>query len=93
MLGENAVGYVLGAPQNTQLADGTVVPAGTAAVVEMEREPSFDRTRIVGNLYVGANITEQERGCLIRLMVFGGVEGRGFLMDFLNPLTLYCLLI
>jgi|DEB0MinimDraft_6_1074348.scaffolds.fasta_scaffold10970_3 hypothetical protein len=66
MLGENAVGYVLGAPQNTQLADGTVVPAGTAAVVEMEREPSFDRTRIVGNLYVGANITEQERGCLIQ---------------------------
>jgi len=65
MIGANAIGYVLGTPQNTQLADGSVVAQGTPAIIEWDRKPAFDMTSIVGNLYIGANIVEDARGCKI----------------------------
>ena len=65
MLGSNAIGYVLGAPQNTQLADGRIVAAGTPAIIEYTRNPAYDRTEIVGNMYLGVNIAEQTRCCKI----------------------------
>ena len=65
MIGANAIGYVLGSPQNTQIGDGSMVAAGTPAIIEWDRKPAYDMTSIVGNLYIGANIVEDARGVKI----------------------------
>ncbi len=61
MLGANAIGYALGTPQNTQLADGRIVQAGTPAIIEWTRNASSDTTEIVGNMYFGVKVLEQTR--------------------------------
>lgn len=65
MLGANAIGYVLGTPQNTQLSDGRLAPAGSPAIVEWTRNANYDRTEITGNMYFGVKVLEQTRCCKI----------------------------
>tara|TARA_R110000787_G_scaffold74187_2_gene165057 strand:+ start:2726 stop:3643 length:918 start_codon:yes stop_codon:yes gene_type:complete len=65
MIGANAIGYVLGTPQNTQLGDGSIIAQGTPAIIEWDRKPAFDMTSIIGNLYIGANVVEDTRGVKI----------------------------
>ena len=61
MIGANAIGYALGTPQNTQLADGRLVQAGTPAIIEWTRNATADSTEIVGNMYCGVKVLEQTR--------------------------------
>jgi hypothetical protein len=61
MLGANAIGYALGTPQNSQLADGRIVEAGTPAIIEWTRNAASDKTEIVGNMYFGVKVLEQAR--------------------------------
>ena len=65
MLGSNAIGFLLGSAQNTQLSDGRIAVAGTPAIVEFNRNASFDRTEIVGNMYAGVATLEQTRAVKI----------------------------
>jgi hypothetical protein len=65
MIGADAIGYILGSSQDTELSDRRIAPAGTPVIVEWNRNPAYDRSEIVANMYMGASISEQERGCLV----------------------------
>ena len=65
MFGYGAVGYAEGSPLPITAAGGIVAPAGTAIVVEFERDASSALTRVIGNYYVGVAKLQDAMGVSI----------------------------
>ena len=65
MFGYGAVGYAEGSPLPITAAGGIVAPAGTAIVVEFERDASSALTKIIGNYYVGVAKLQDSMGVSI----------------------------
>lgn len=61
MMSAGAVGYAIGTPRPLAGAGAEIRPAGTPVVVAFERDESKALTEIVGHLYCGAAITEDEK--------------------------------
>ena len=61
MMSRGAVAYAIGTPRPLAGAGAEIRPAGTPVVVAFQRDESKGLTEIVGHLYAGASLTEDER--------------------------------
>ena len=60
MFSAGGVAYAIGSPQPI-ISNAEMRPAGTPIVVEMERSGAAGITKVIGHLFCGAALTEQER--------------------------------
>lgn len=61
MMSRGAVAYAIGTPRPLAGAGAEIRPAGTPVVVAFQRDESKGLTEIVGHLYAGASLTEDDR--------------------------------
>ena len=64
MFGEGGLGYATGSPTLTA-ASAEFRPGGSPVIVEMDRNALGGVTRVVGHLYMGCSILQQDKVCKI----------------------------
>ena len=65
MMSAGGVAYAVGTPGDLVGSGGSIRPAGSPCLIEFQRDSSKVLTEIVGHLYAGAAISEQDRVCKI----------------------------